>query len=1150
MNTLKMLQPCTTLLIIFPAFFLTAQVRAASDLERAFVSPPEAAKPWVYMWRGNDKLTPGDLTRHVSQIKEKGFGGFIIYGGEPGTVSRKYLPQLLQECESRGLVMGANNCGSWPSGGSWVSKTNRPWMTVYSTLDVEGGKTFNGKLPEPPLPTEGDAKFQEWLKKEGVATIAVQAFRLPDAPAPAKPVITVSSDPAGMPALFDGNWNTSWIPGPVTNSAVKNPWVLFDFGASKKVEAIWYDSRGLAQVQASDDNVTFKHVFSCPSVLFGGYSEFPAATARYFRVQFSGLNFEKRVYGRVNELVLGTRAEVERRALRVAKSGLMGVYWPWTPSEPGYRLKYTSAHLFIREDAEFVQQPLTADSSDRVLSSQTRVDLTDKVGPDGALQWDPPPPERSGAASPPAGKWRIVWLRRSIVNGMEFIPDLMNPAASQEDFDKGMSLMGKVAGEKAGKILRYYHEDNNEIHSMYNWTPNMLEEFQKRRGYDARPYLAALAGQIVDSVELADRFLNDVRRTVADCVAENHYGLTRKLANEQGIQFRSEASGPYIPGTPSQDAMANLSRVDVPVGEFWTHSCVQQNWTKKDGKLIDPTGSIWKRYRPRELPNLPNGEKLLAEFDEGAQNINIKMAASTAHIYGKPLVDTEAFTSLSWVNAITLSDLLLRANVAFCEGVNRMCYHASDTTAAAEGSPGTVYAAGTYFNDKNTWWPYIGAFNNYIHRCCALLQRGRFVADLLYYIGDEVPAMIEAKRIREGGRFGYDYDDCNSEALLTRFTVKDKQLITPEGTSYRVLVLPERQTLTLPVARKIREFVQAGAVVVGPKPLRTPGLTGYPQCDRELKAIADELWDSGKVISDKTESEVLNALKISVDFAYKSSQLDPLMDFIHRKDGDADIYFVINRRNRAERFELTFRVTGKAPELWNPLDGTMAEARGYTMADGRATVPVELAAYGSTFVVFKKGTTKHTKDTKPFVELKLVQEITGPWTLQFNPKLGGPGETVGSGQSAVGSKGKAVVFEKLEDWTQRSEEGIKYYSGTAIYHKVFYCRLPTADCQLFIDLGVVHSLARVRLNGKEVGVAWCPPWRLDISGALKAGSNELEIEVCNTWYNRIQLDQFLPEDKRVVDFGYKLRSDKFKPGAKMPLLPAGLQGPVRIIAAE
>ena len=306
-----------------------------------------------------------------------------------------------------------------------------------------------------------------------------------------------------------------------------------------------------------------------------------------------------------------------------------------------------------------------------------------------------------------------------------------------------------------------------------------------------------------------------------------------------------------------------------------------------------------------------------------------------------------------------------------------MCYHASDTTAAAEGSPGTIYAAGTYFNDKNTWWPYIGAFNDYIHRCCALLQRGRFMADLLYYIGDEAPAVIEAKRIREGGRFGYDYDDCNSEALLTRFTVEDKRLVTPDGVSYRVLVLPERRTMPLAVARKIREFVQAGVVVVGPKPFRTPGLTGYPQCDRELKAIADELWDTGKVIANKTESEVLASMKVPVDFAFTSSQPEPLVDFIHRQDCDAEIYFVINRRNRTERFEMTFRVTGKVPELWNALTGERRDAPAYKMADGRTTVPVELSAYGSTFVILEKGTAKHTKDTTPFVELKPVQEITG-----------------------------------------------------------------------------------------------------------------------------------------------------------------------------
>lgn len=1093
----------------------------AAELDPALV-PTEAGKPWAYMWRNQSSLTAEDLSRHIAQLKDKGFGGFIVYGGNPNKVAKMLLPQMLQECEKHGLIMGANNCESWPSGGTWMSRENKPWMTISSTYDIDGGKPFSGTLPQPLLSDEGDEQFTSWLAKQGVATIAVQAYRLPPGPMGTAPIITASSHPERLPALFDGNWNTSWIPDRVADPQVKHPWVLFDYGSPRPIEAIWYDSRASAQVQVSDDQVSFKTIFASGGTV--GYAEFPVATARYVRVLFPGLDFEKRVYGRVNELAVGTRGDVQRRALIATKCGLMGVYWPWLPSDRGYRLPFTTAHYWMRENDEFVHEPLLPSPGDLILPSAGTIDLSDKVGSDGSLQWDPPP-----------GRWRVVWLRRSLVNSMENMPDLLNSAASKEDFEKGMGAMGAAAGDKAGTLFRCYHEDNNEIHSIYNWTPNMLEQFRTRRGYEPKPYLAALAGQIVDSAEVTDRFLNDVRRTVADCVAEHHYQVWHDLASKQGVLTRAEAGGPYLPFTPSHDVMANLSRVDIPVGEFWSHSSVQHNWARIDGKLIDPTASIWQRYKWRDYAKLADADALRAAFDDTAQNINVKMAASTAHIYGKPIVDTEAFTSLMNVNAITLSSLLPRANVAFCEGVNHMCFHASDTTSAAEGAPGTVYAAGTYFNDKNTWWPYVGAFTAYIQRCSSPLQRGKFVADLLYYIGDEAPAIISAKRIRAGGTFGYDYDDCNSEALLTRFSVKDGRLVTPEGMSYRVLVLPDRRTMPLAVARKIRELVQAGAVVVGPRPTRTPGLTGYPDCDRELQAIVDELWNSGKVIDGTSERDVLAAVGVPVDFAYACDRPDALLDYIHRQDGETDIYFVINRRNRTEQVDLTFRMTGKEPDCYDPLSDRHWPAAAFTMDKGRTTVPVELPPYGSLFVSFRTRVAETKRAGKPFSELTEVAAITGPWTVRFDPKRGGPQEP--------------VVFPTLTDWTASDVEGIKHYSGTAVYEARFALpRLPNPGARVLIDLGAVKDLAAVRINGTAIGVTWCPPWRLAIGQGLQTGTNVLEIEVTNTWHNRLQLDQLLPEDKRIMDFGVKLRGDTFKPRPAQPLVPAGLLGPVRLLS--
>ena len=1059
------------------------------------------------MWRSGKHLTSEDYIHHIEELNDKGFGGIMMFCGHPRNLATDPIFQkILEKAEQKSMLVGSNNCGSWPAGGPWMSKDNLAWTTISSSLDIDEGMSFSGKLSKPSLPRDGRPEALN-----GVVTIAVQAFRLPDHSVPEIPKVTVSSNAETMAGMFDYNWNTAWIPDePDKNDkANQNAWVLFDYVQPREIDAFWFESKRLtSQLQASDDGVNFRTFYTPPNNGHTCYSEFPAQKARFFRVIITGLG-DNIIYRRLSELAIGTRKEVLRRALLTAKIGLGGMMPPASKGLPQdqYRGgKYSQSHTGMRNDPEFAHEPLYALPSDQVLNPKTLIDLTDKVSPDGTLQWTPPP-----------GRWRIIWLQRVIAQ-TEF-PNPLLSAATHEDVEKNMGKLIEAAGTRAGKVFVSFHEDNNEIRSMYNWTPAMIEEFQKRRSYDPRPYLATLAGQIVGSVETTDRFLSDFRRTIADCVMENHYGLWTQLLHAQGIQSRSEAAGSYYPYTPSHDGIANLARVDIPTCEFWPETCEKRNWTKRNGKLIDPYADP-------------------VDWLETSQNVNVKMAASVSHLYGKKLVDAESFTSTGYFWSMAPPDLLLHANVAFCEGVNRMTFHASDTTSAAEGSPGSVYV-GTHFNDKNTWWPYIKPFVQYIHRCSSMLQRGRFVADVLYCVGDEVPVIGRPKYIRDGRGFGYDYDDCNSEGLLSQISVKDGRLVTPEGMSYRVLVLPERATMTIAVAKKIRELVNAGASVIGPKPLRTPGLTGYPQCDTELKQIADELWNKGKVITNKTEKQVLEAMNVPVDFGFSGAQPDTLLDFIHRQDGDAEIYFVANRRNRTERLDATFRVAGKQPELWNAVTGKMEDARAYRMADGRTTVSLELPAYGSMFVVFQKPTTNKSKDGVAFVDLKPVQEITGPWQVQFDPKWGGPKEP--------------VTFETLTDWTNSAEEGIKYYSGTATYKKAFSWQLAVGRKQTFLDLGVANQLARVRLNGKDLGVVWCAPWRVDVTNALKPGKNDLEINIVNTWYNRMHLDLPRPPEKRLMDFGYDGTGAKrwgLPNGGKGPLQPSGLLGPVRVLAAE
>jgi hypothetical protein len=446
------------------------------------------------------------------------------------------------------------------------------------------------------------------------------------------------------------------------------------------------------------------------------------------------------------------------------------------------------------------------------------------------------------------------------------------------------------------------------------------------------------------------------------------------------------------------------------------------------------------------------------------------------------------------------------------------------------------------------------------------LQEGRFVADVCYFVGEDAPSYCQ---IYNKTPAGYDNDSINGEVLMTRLSVKDGRLVLPDGMSYRLLVLPQQlttnpeawsklssqlgyrvpllppqETMTPELLSKIAALVEAGATVVGPRPTRSPSLKGFPACDREVKALADKLWGpadeskagtsvpvsehsygKGRVIWGKTVEEVLHENGVPPDFTCEGSRFD----FIHRSRGGAEIYFVSNNGDEAAKAACTFRVHGRQPELWDPLNGQIRDAAGFTQqSDRRTTVPLELEPRGSLFVIFRKPIplAKNGAKTGNFPALAQVMELKGPWTVKFDSKWGGP---------------ESVEFPELVDWTKRSEEGIKYYSGKATYVTTFELdakagRYPHS--RIYLDLGELNNVAEVRLNGKDLGVLWSKPFRVEVSAALKSGKNDLEIDIVNLWPNRLIGDAQLPPEKWFC----KTNVRKFT--KDYPLLPSGLLGPV------
>ena len=1080
------------------AFCAMAVTAAAGDLAKEFIAPPDAAKPRVYWWWLNSRVNKEGITRDLEQYRAKGIGGVLLFdagmpaGSMPsgpkfmGPQWLEMVQHALRESDRLGIEVSVNLCSGWDAGGPWIAPEFAAKHFVQSELRLTGPRKFSGALPEP---VSNAAYYRD---------VCVQAVRETSGDRPLPPP-RVSASSAMYPTdnAVDGNEQSFWVsegrkPGEGPTKQ-KPEWLRFEFIEPITVQTLHLIPRTpfgprQIEVQVSDDGRKFTAVraFSLGKDTSFALS-LPPTTSRIFRILMTDSYATQNT--QVREVWWDDRKPDGRSLLLALKSG--------RDSSPQW-----SPNGSIRELVEAPLPKLELAPGDAPINLDSIVDLSGKLRPGGQLDWDVP-----------EGHWTIVRtgcttsgvrVRCASPGGEGFEMDWLNAAAMDQHFKSMAEVLCQTAGPLAGKSLKYLHDDSWEV-GLPNWTDGFLTEFQKFRGYDPWPYLPVLAGRIVGSVEVSDRFLHDFRKTVADCLAENHYGRLAKLAHAKGLRVHCEAGGPCWPKAPPMDALKNLGRCDVPMGEFWQ-------------------SSHWK---------------------ENGQNHAAKEIACAAHIYGRTFVAAEAFTKIGPHYEESLADLKPTADIALCEGVNRFFLHTSTCSRPDDGQPGYEYFAGTHFNRNVTWWEQSGALLAYVARCQHLLQQGLFVGDVLYYNGDGAPNFVEVKHIDPSLGPGYDYDVCNAEALLTRTSVKNGRIVLPDGMRYRLLVLPNRRTMPVDVLRKIKTLVEGGATVVGPKPLGDPGLKDYPRCDEEIARLAGQVWGNcdgrtvtehrfgqGRIVWGQTLRSLLLADNVPPDFECQGGR-DTLLDFIHRTTDGAEIYFVANRKDRPATADCTFRVCGEQPELWDPVTGRMQPAAAFQQSAGRTTLPLEFAPYGSLFIVFRTPVAVDARGSavRNFPAYRDAQELVGPWRVQFDPKWGGPAQS--------------VAFEKLGDWTARPEAGIKHYSGKAAYEKTF--DLPEAlrrpGQRLFLDLGTVHNVAQVRLGGKDLGVVWTAPWRVEITDAVKPTGNRLQIDVVNLWPNRLIGDAALPESQRIARTHVVFRPDQ-------PLLPSGLLGPVTVQTAE
>ncbi len=1071
---------------------LAPSALAAEGLDEAFASPPRTARLRAYWWWINGCVTKSSITHDLEEMKAKGFGGALITDADGSSQDgneraphgptfftpewRELYKHCLHEAARLGLEMSLNIQSGWNLGGPMVTPDDAAKKLVWSEARVVGSATVAQKLSEPP-------------KREGYYRDAfVVAYRLK--PAEAKNVFggaRASSELSGraVSQLADGDPATFWVSngsksgeGP---SRERPEWVQFDFVAPVSVDRLTLTPRPgygprECKLQVSDDGKVFRSVKAFRG---DGAKEtdvtFDAVTGRAFRlVIFSSSDprFPKSPRNaQIAELKLG------------GKDGI----WPTgTKRRTLQNWEQKAGHKplhFSAPDTSLLFEDVAAVPGEEETHPGDVVDLTTKLDKDGTLHWDAP-----------AGAWQVLRFGYTIGDhshvstcseGWEgFAVDVLDAGAFQRYWDAVVEPLIADAGPLAGTTLKYLHTDSWEVEPL-NWTPAMREEFWKRRGYDLLPWLPVMAGRIVESRQASNRFLHDFRKTLGDLAIDNHYRPFRDRAHKHGLLIHPESGGPHA--VPI-DAQRCLGFDDAPMSEFWAWS-----WRHRIGD---------------------------------ANRFFVKQPASAAHTYGRRLVVAEGFTTIGPHWQETLWDNLKPSfDKACCEGLNLLVWHAFVNSPAEQGMPGLQYFAGTHLNPNVTWWNKSAPFFGYINRCQAMLQRGLFVADACYYYGDHVPNFAQHKRTDPAHVLpGFDYDVITEEALLTRATVKDGRIVLPDGMNYRVLVLRDQKSISLAVLRKVKALVEAGATVVGPKPVEAEGRT---DSDAEVKEIAAALWDNGRVVSGKAARDVLLAGGVKPDFEFTGGDAQTDLDYIHRRDGNADVYFIANRTNRAERITAVFRVAGKAPELWDAVTGKTRRLSEFREEGGRTVAPLEFAPCGSMFVVFRTPTAAGAATAKNFPSFAPVADIKGGWEVKFDPRWGGPG---------------TVTMDGLEDWSKRPEPGIRYYSGTAVYRKQFDASAAAINAaHAFLDFGSVRELAGVRLNGRSLGVVWAPPFRVEVTGLLKPSGNVLEVEVVNFWPNRIIGDASLPPEKRLTKTNIR------KLTAETLLMPSGLMGPVQIV---
>ncbi len=1023
---------------------------AGQTLEQGFLQPPPQAYP------GGDLHISTDEKAVKAQLEAQRTLGLnklaVGSNGAPGIyLSEQWRDSIAATLRAASAldfdVTFLSSPGFSHTGDSHVQPQEAMKKLVWSETLVQGGKQFKGRLAPPPhnsgpyqnIPYFNESPWTIAIDRDFYRDIAVMAFPV-KSEVIAAPRVTSSNGPIDA-ARFAANDPRD--PLTLESKDGDAPWLQLEFDAPQTVRSAvlttpetLFEGSVLAELSAKTAEGSYQKVatFDMRSTAQVTRSFAPVRSTS-FRMTFSRLpmNVEplipkggSDIVANMKGLPFGPKRPLTMFAISAFSLG--------ADARVNEAERKAGFFTFVNDYYALATDPQAVATA---VPQSAVIDLTAHMRDDGTLDW-----------KPPAGQWRVLRLGYSLTGKINHPapPDATGLEVDKLDAKAMTGYLNRYldgilpAGEER-KAVTILFADSIES-GPQNWTDNLFAEFQKRRGYDMRPFLPAITGTVIGSAVETDKFLWDFRQTIADLIHENTYAKLSELTHARGVKVRVQA----LEQARHQlgDDLEMRRYADEPMGALWASA--------------DPVSDYLREY--------PN------------QVADLRGAASAAHLYGRRVAASESGTTLSYPGALSPRVLKQIVDMQFAQGINWL-------SRAAPG-PGDL------------WAPYAGDWIRYLARTSWLLQQGRYVADVAYFYGQEAPLVTLRERLHDvPAQYGFDF--INAPALLDLVSMRDGRLVTASGMEYRVLQLGGNSSMmTLSVLRRLHELVESGLIVAGAAPVDSPSLADDPA---EFRRLRDQLWGSdgtgsklgkGRVYGTGSVAQALAAEGIAPDIqahhihVYQGTIGDTLL-FQHRRTDEGDFYFIINRSGRAEPIEFSFRQVGRAPELWRADTGER-QPLSYRIENGRTHVIVDTRINDAMFIVFRNAASG-SQHSIPAPKAKTIATLDD-WTVTLNSK-----------QAAA----PASMTMKTGSWSESTDPHVRYFSGTADYSRTIDlpAAARNKNARTVLRLGEVQDIAQVSVNGTVVGVRWTPPYDFDVTQALKPGTNRIDVKVTNRPVNSL-----------------------------------------------